>query len=120
MGFKPAKSRSLVLKKGKVTDRFQFNIEGALIPSVSEKPVKSLGKVFDSSLKDTSAVQSTCQELDSWLRAVDRSGLPGKFKAWIYQHRILWPLLVYEVPISTVETLERKVSSCLRRWLGLA
>jgi len=33
--------------------------------------------------------------------------------------RILWPLLVYEVPISTVETLERKVSSCLRRWLGL-
>lgn len=28
-------------------------------------------------------------------------------------------LLVYEVPISTVETLERKVSSCLRRWLGL-
>lgn len=123
MAFKPAKSRSLVLRKGKVTDRFRFNIEGALIPTVSEKPVKSLGKVFDSSLKDTSAVQSTCQELDSWLRAVDRSGLPGKFKAWIYQHgilpRILWPLLVYEVPISTVETLERKVSACLRRWLGL-
>ncbi|XP_051928401.1 uncharacterized protein LOC127604984 [Hippocampus zosterae] len=31
----------------------------------------------------------------------------------------LWPLLVYSVPISTVETLERKVSSHLRRWLGL-
>lgn len=54
---------------------------------------------------------------------MDRSGLPGKFKAWIYQHgilpRILWPLLVYEVPISTVETLERKVSTSLRRRLGL-
>ena len=123
MSFKPAKSRSLVVKKGKVTDRFRFNIEGKQIPTISEKPVKSLGKVFDSSLKDSSSVQSTCQELDSWLRAVDRSGVPGKFKAWIYQHgilpRILWPLLVYEVPMSTVETLERKVSSCLRRWLGL-
>jgi len=45
---------------------------------------------------------------------VDKSGLPGKFKAWIYQHgilpRILWPLLVYEVPISTVEGFERRVS----------
>ncbi|KAK0146618.1 hypothetical protein N1851_014073 [Merluccius polli] len=32
------------------------------------------------------------------MTAVDKSGLPGKFKAWIYQHgvlpRILWPLLV--------------------------
>lgn len=37
MSFKPAKSRSLVLK-GKV---------------VSEKPVKSLGKLFDCSFKDT-------------------------------------------------------------------
>ncbi len=57
------------------------------------------------------------------MRAVDRSGLHGKFKAWIYQHgilpRILWPLLVYEVPISIVEGLERRVSSFLRRWLGL-
>ena len=85
--------------------------------------MKSLGKVFDSSLKDSSSVQTTCKDLGSWLQAVDRSGLPGKFKAWIYQHgilpRILWPLLVYEVPISTVETLERKVSSSLRKWLGL-
>lgn len=41
MEFKPAKSRSLVLKKGKVTDRFQFSIKGAKIPSLSEQPVKS-------------------------------------------------------------------------------
>ena len=55
--------------------------------------------------------------------AVDKSGLPGKFKAWIYQHgilpRLLWPLLVYDVPLTTVEGFERKVSGYLRRWLGL-
>ena len=33
--------------------------------------------------------------------------------------RILWPLLVYTVPITTVEAMERKISSYLRRWLGL-
>lgn len=46
-----------------------------------------------------------------------------RFKWWIYQHdilsKIIWPLLVYEVPITSVELMERKVSSYLRRWLGL-
>ncbi|XP_063056078.1 uncharacterized protein LOC134450153 [Engraulis encrasicolus] len=123
MRFKPAKSRSMVLRRGKVEDKFRFNITGTAIPTITEKPVKSLGKVFDSSLKDATSIQTTCAELEGWLKAVDKSGLPGKFKAWVYQHgilpRILWPLLVYAVPVSTVETLERKVSNHLRRWLGL-
>lgn len=50
MSFKPAKSRSLVLKKGKVTDKLRFMLEGTTIPSISEKPVKNLGKLFDHSL----------------------------------------------------------------------
>ncbi|KAL7848811.1 hypothetical protein SRHO_G00204340 [Serrasalmus rhombeus] len=159
MRFKPAKSRSMVLKQGKVEDKFCFYMAGTAIATVTEKPVKSLGKynptctlcstkacvlvtafvkhnkeliakkkkslgkVFDSSLKDSTSVQSTCADLDGWLKSVDKSGLPGKFKAWVYQHgvlhRILWPLLVYAVPVSTVETLERKVSNLLQRWLGL-
>ncbi|KAJ3610372.1 hypothetical protein NHX12_022464 [Muraenolepis orangiensis] len=52
MRFKPAKSRSMVLRKGKVVDKFRFNIADTAIPSISEKPVKSLGKVFDCSLRD--------------------------------------------------------------------
>lgn len=40
----------------------------------------------------------------------------------MYQHgilpRILWPLLLYEFPISTISELERRVSRYLRRWLG--
>ncbi len=124
MSFKPAKSRSLVLKKGKVADRFRFlTLEGSQIPSVTERPVKSLGKIFDSSLKDTAALQQTRNDVTNWLIAVDKSGLPGKYKTWMYQHgilpRILWPLLVYEVPMTTVEALERTISQFLRRWLGL-
>ncbi|XP_075304756.1 retrovirus-related Pol polyprotein from type-1 retrotransposable element R2 [Odontesthes bonariensis] len=123
MNFKPAKSRSLVVKKGKVSEKYRFSIEDTQIPSVGEKPVKSLGKIYDCTLRDTAALQATSEELGTWLRAVDKSGLPGKFKVWLYQHgilpRLLWPLLVYNVPITTVECFERKVSSFLRKWLGL-
>ncbi|TWW71597.1 hypothetical protein D4764_16G0000940 [Takifugu flavidus] len=123
MSFKPTKSRSMVLKKGKVVDNFRFSISGTVIPSITEQPVKSLGKLFDSSLKDTAAIQKSTEELGGWLTKVDKSGLPGRFKAWIYQYsilpRVLWPLLMYAVPVTTVESFERKISSFLRRWLGL-
>ncbi|KAK7889536.1 hypothetical protein WMY93_025096 [Mugilogobius chulae] len=123
MEFKPAKSRSLVVRKGKVTDEFRFTLRDIQIPSVREKPIKSLGKTFDATLKDAAALQETTEQLAMWLKEVDKSGLPGKFKAWIYQHgilpRLLWPLMVYDVPVTTVESYESKVSSYLRRWLGL-
>lgn len=47
-------------------------------------------------------------------RGINKQDTHHKFKAWLYQHdflpRILWPLLVYEVPVSTVEALEGKIS----------
>ncbi|XP_031418446.1 uncharacterized protein LOC105897391 [Clupea harengus] len=132
----PHKLVQLTLRKHHVPSRcrdliadyysnFRMRVSSGAITSSWHKVeiVKSLGKVFDCSLRDTTSIQSTCTELDGWLKSVDKSGLPGKFKAWVYQHgilpRILWPLLVYAVPISTVEILERKVSKHLRRWLGL-
>lgn len=74
--------------------------------------------MFDCSLRDTVSIRTTNQELEVWLGVVDMSGLPGKFKAWIYQHGILpgilCPLLDYGVPISTVEGFERRISRFLR------
>ncbi|KAK0138628.1 hypothetical protein N1851_024816 [Merluccius polli] len=78
--FKPAKSRSLVLKKGKVTDKFRFRLGEHRIPSVTEKPMKSLGKVINCSLNDRDSIKATSAELEGWLRTVDKSGLPGRFK----------------------------------------
>ncbi|KAK0140505.1 hypothetical protein N1851_022523 [Merluccius polli] len=46
MEFKPAKSRSLVLRRGRVQDQFRFKIREDNIPTVQEKPVKSLGKWY--------------------------------------------------------------------------
>lgn len=110
MEFKPAKSRALVVRKGKVTDKFCFSVGGIPIPSVTEKPVKSLGKMLNSTLKDSAALQATSSELGTLLTVVDKFGLPGKFKAWIYQRgimsRLFWPLLAYEVPLTIVEGFE--------------
>lgn len=123
MSFEQAKSRSLVLQSEKVVDKIHFSLSGAAIPSITEQPVKSLGKCFDCSLKDAASIQKICKELEDWLSRVDKLGLPGRFEAWIYQHSILpwilWPLLVYTVTITSVEAVERNISSYLRRWLGL-
>ena len=84
---------------------------------------RSLGKMFDCSLKDSVSITLTNQDLETWLKAVDKSGLPGKFKACIYQHgilpKVLWPLLLYEFLKPTVEGFKRQISHHLYKWLGL-
>ena len=123
MKFKPEKSRSLVWKNGKVQDRFRFRIGDAVIPTVQEKPVKSLGKWFTHTLKDQEHTEEMLTQAQSWMKSIDASGLPGKYKAWCYQHgilpRLIWPMLMYDIPLSKVESMERKINSFLRRWLGV-
>ena len=91
--------------------------------SIKDKPVKSQGKCFDHSLKDAVSIQETRDRLERWLNKINRSGLPGRFKAWIYQQvvlpKILWPLNIYEFTSYYVEQLEKRNNSRLRRWLGL-
>ncbi|KAK0156549.1 Integrin beta-5 [Merluccius polli] len=57
MEFKPAKSRSLVLRRGCVQDRFCFKIKEDIIPTVQEKPVKSLGKWYRADINDKERVK---------------------------------------------------------------
>ena len=110
-------------KKGKVNTRMKFKIKGEVIPTVTEKPVKSLWKWFDTSLKDTESITQMVIQGEEWMCKIDRSGLPGKYKAWCYQHgvlpRLLWPLMIYDVPLTIVEKMERNISGHLRRWLGV-
>ena len=57
------------------------------------------------------------------MRNIDKTGLPGKFKAWIYQHglvpRLAWQLMLCEISTSTVEKLERIINKHLRSWFGV-
>ena len=49
---KPAKSRSLVMKRGEVIWEEPFQVNGQQIPGVQKKPVKSVGRVINGDLND--------------------------------------------------------------------
>ena len=122
MKIKPSKSRSISIVKGKLSDH-RFHIGEEPIPMVSEKPVKSLGRWYDASLKDKEQVEQLRKEVAGGLESIDKTLLPGKLKLWCMQYgllpRLLWPLTLYEVPLSKVEKLERMVNSYVRKWLGV-
>lgn len=69
------------------------------MPTVMEKPVKSLGHWYDKSM------------------------LPGMLQLWCFQFGLLpwlmWILTIYKVRVSKVEKLERVISSFVKKWLGL-
>ena len=119
MKFKPAKSRCLVIKKGKVTQRFTLKIQGEQIPSIVNNPIKCLGKWYDDTLKDVNNSRRLERDTTEKLVNIDKTGLPGKFKAWIFQHgllpRIIWPLMLYDIALTIVEGMERKINHYLRQ-----
>ena len=123
MIFKPKKSRCLVSQKGKTTERFKLLVQGEVIPNIQGNPIKCLGKWYDDSLTDKNSISSTEKQAEVWLNRTDKSGLPWKYKCWIYQHgllqRLMWLLTIYEVPITSVEGMERKFNKHLRRWLEI-
>ena len=123
MKFKPKKSRSLSVRKGKIDATTIFTVASQRIPTVSQEPVKSLGRWYDSSMKDTKRGLETVEIATEGLLAINRCGLQGKLKVWCLQFmlipKLLWPLLVYEICSTTVETIEAKISKFTRRWLGV-
>lgn len=114
MKIKPSKSRSISIVKGVLRD-IRFYIRDDPIPTVSEQPVKILGRWYNSSLKDKEQVQQLRQEIVNGLNNIDKTLLPGKLKLWCLQFgllpRTMWPLTVYEVPLTTLEKKERTITS---------
>ena len=122
MAFKPAKSRSLALVKGKVCSDVSFVVAGQRVPTVSEEPVKSLGRVFNDSLTDKNQESDTVRQAVEGLQVIGEAPLQGRFKVWLFQFvllLLLWPLTIYEIGLPTVEGLEKKVNRFIRSWLGL-
>ena len=105
--FKPKKFR-----KRKLNQNINFEIGGQRIPTVSDLPVKSLGRWCDESIKDTNQVKEISKTLQEGLHKIDRCPLQWKYNVWCLQHVffqvLLWSLLVYEILMSAVEMMEAK------------
>ena len=100
-----------------------MKIQGEQIPSIVNNPIKCLGKWYDDTLKDVNNSRRLERDTTEKLVNIDKTGLPGKFKAWIFQHgllpRIIWPLMLYDIALTTVEGMERKINHYLRQWMGV-
>lgn len=122
MKIKPNKSRSISIVKGQLKN-VKFCIGDDPIPTVSEQPVKSLGRWYNASLGDKDQVQQVRQDITNSLEDINSTLLPGKLKLWCLQFgllpRVMWPLTVYELPITTVEKMERTMTSYIKKWLGV-
>ena len=51
------------------------------IKTMSEQPVKSLGKWFREALNDKASIEYTIKQAVEWMDRVEKSGLPNKYKA---------------------------------------
>ncbi|GFO37666.1 reverse transcriptase [Plakobranchus ocellatus] len=107
----------------KIDEATTFTVAEQQIPKVSQEPAKSLGRWYDSSMKDTRGGAETLELASESLLAINKCGLQGKFKIWCLQFRLipklLWPLLVYDICSSTAEAIEAKINKYTKKWLGV-
>lgn len=55
-----------------------YYITGDRIPTVQEEPVKSLGRWYSLPLTDRHRGVEFQSQMEEWLKAIDKCGLPGK------------------------------------------
>ena len=116
------KCRSMVIIKGKVKKRI-LKVGGEAITPIQELPIKHLGKEYNDSLNEKEQLEYVVKQTLEALKKIDRCKLPGRYKAWILQHmmmpKLMWPLSIYNVPLTTVEWLQTKITASLKKWLKL-
>ena len=108
--------------KGKVKKRV-LKVGGETITPLQELPIKHLGKEYNDTLNEKQQLEFVAKQALESLKKIDRCRLPGRYKAWILQHmmmpKLMWPLSIYNVPLTTVEWLESKITASLKKWLKL-
>ena len=64
-----------------------------VIPYILEKPVNSLGRLYNSTLSDRGQVAEIRKDIAKAINATDKTFLPGKLKLWRLQFGLWqrWP-----------------------------
>ena len=124
MSLKPSKSRSLVILKGKVLDVEPFQVDGVKIPGLHKEPLRTLGRVFDFTISDKESIKDLRNKFVSSLIRLDKSKLTAFMKLWalhnLLQFQIRWDFMIYEIPLSIIESMERKQNIFIRKLLGVS
>ena len=119
---RPEKCRSLVIIDGKLSRRTP-SINNKPITSITEKPIKYLGKTYKRTLNDREQTKDILEDLEKTLKKLEKCRVPGRYKAWMVQNtlipKLIWPLTIYEIPETKVKEMQGKITMKLKKWLGL-
>ena len=89
---------------------------GTKSPTLRETSVKSFGRCYSLLLTDRHRWQNA-------LRSIDKCDHVNKDKVWCFYFglfpKLSWPMQIYEVSITKVETRERLISKYTKKWLGV-
>ena len=84
-----------------------------------KKNVKSLGCCYSLPLTDRHRWQDLRKQLQDSLRSIDKCDLMNKDKIWCIYFglipKLAWPLQIYEVSLTKVETMERFISKFIKK-----
>ena len=72
MKLKPQKSRSLVIEGGKYITEQTFEVAGETIPSIQKEPLKTLGRLYNSSVTDRHAWDEK-KKIKELVQKIDKS-----------------------------------------------
>ena len=101
-----------------------FTVDRVTMPNIQKKPVRSLGRMINHTLSDKEQKEALEEGIGDAIKKLDKSDLAGTMKVWGYQFMLLatvsWKLMIYELPMSWVEGMERRINKWLRKWLGIS
>ena len=111
-----------MIRKRKVDEGCSFTVQTQHILTISEAPVKCLGKWYRVEAGNQQGIKIVEDEVNDILMMIEDTGLPGKFKVWIVEHglipRLAWPMLMYEISGTTMQRIGRRITRCIRKWIG--
>ena len=119
---KPSKCRSLSLLKWNCKE-IKFSVGGNKIPTIREKSGNSLGTGYSLPLTDRHRWQDLRKQLQNGLRSIDKYDHMNNDKIWCIYFglipKLAWPMQIYEVSLTKVDTMTRLFCKFIKKWLGV-
>ena len=121
--FKESKSYVMAMDSNGDPSDPKCRLNGRLIPTLTAKPFKFLGRWIYPTLKDKDLVESVVKKVENLMRKTDALRLDGRKKCWIYQHGIIpylcWDFSMVEINTTAIAKMEAIVNRYLKKWLRL-
>ncbi|XP_063680027.1 uncharacterized protein LOC134815422 [Bolinopsis microptera] len=126
MRAKPSKCIALGMKVVDNTYRSfdpEIIIANEKVAYLGDTPIKFLGHWIYVNLGQDETRELITTQLSGQLEKVDMAELSGPSKCWIYNHmltsKVQWNIMIYNLPVSFIQTLEALCTRYLKKWLGV-